>query len=128
LKLPRDVLDGLREHSLSERHGRALLRLPDAESQRMALCTIVDNGLSVAAAEAYIEDLLRSPVREADAKKPAPRRSLILKDVRVFLNSLNHSLALMKQGGIDAGVKREETEDALILTISIPKEKAAAPN
>jgi len=128
LRLPKDVLERLRAGQLGERHARALLRLPDAETQRMALCTIVDNGLSVAAAEAYVEDLLRSPVREADAKKPAPRRSLILKDVRVFLNSLNHSLALMKQGGIDAGVKREETEDALILTISIPKEKAAAPN
>ena len=125
LKLPGDVLDGLREHALSERHGRALLRLPDAESQRMALCHIVDNGLSVAAAEAYIDQLLRAGDREAEAKKAEPRRSLILKDVRVFLNSLNHSLALMKQGGIDAGVKREETDEALILTISIPKEKAA---
>ena len=61
-------------------------------------------------------------------EKPEPRRSLILKDVRVFLNSLNHSLAVMKQGGIDAGLRREETEDALILTISIPKEKAQAPS
>lgn len=128
LKLPRDVLDGLRENGLSERHGRALLRLPDAETQRTALCTIADNGLSVAAAEAYIEELLRSPARESGAKKPEPRRSLILKDVRVFLNSLNHSLAVMKQGGIEAGMKREETDEALILTISIPKEKAAQSN
>ena len=30
----------------------------------------------------------------------------------------------MKQGGIDAGVKREETEDSLILTISIPKNRS----
>lgn len=29
----------------------------------------------------------------------------------------------MKQGGIAAGLRREETEDALILTISIPKSK-----
>ena len=50
----------------------------------------------------------------------------MLKDVRIFLNSLSKSLDLMKQGGIDAGMKREETEDSLILTISIPKNKAAA--
>ncbi|MCR5575773.1 MAG: ParB/RepB/Spo0J family partition protein [Oscillospiraceae bacterium] len=127
LKLPRDVLDSLREHGLSERHGRALLRLSDAEAQRAALAYIIDNALSVAAAEAYIETLLTAPARERDAKKPEQRRSLILKDVRIFLNSLNHSLALMKQGGIDAGIKREETDDALILTISIPKERAAPP-
>ena len=127
LKLPRDVLETLRDRGLSERHGRALLRLSDSGAQRMALCYIADNGLSVAATEAYIEALLRAPAQERDAKKPEPRRSLILKDVRVFLNSLNHSLAVMKQGGIDAGLKREETDEALILTISIPKERAAAP-
>ena len=48
----------------------------------------------------------------------------MLKDVRVFLNSLSRSLELMKQGGIAAGMKREETEDSLILTISIPKNRA----
>lgn len=126
LKLPRDVLEGLREHGLSERHGRALLRLNDPDAQRMALSYIADNGLSVAAAETYVEQLLAGPVTEPKNEKPEPRRSLILKDVRVFLNSLNHSLAVMKQGGIDAGLRREETEDALILTISIPKEKPPA--
>ena len=30
----------------------------------------------------------------------------------------------MKQGGIDAGIQREDTEDSLILTISIPKKQA----
>ena len=34
----------------------------------------------------------------------------------------------MKQGGIDAGFTKEETEDSLILTISIPKEKRRAKN
>ena len=128
LKLPRDVLEGLRENGLSERHGRALLRLNGPDAQRMALAYIADNGLSVAAAEAYIEDLLTGSAPERKSEKTEPRRSLILKDVRVFLNSLNHSLAVMKQGGIDAGLRREETEDALILTISIPKEKAQTPS
>ena len=125
LKLPRDVLEGLRDRGLTERHGRALLRLSDPNAQRMALAYIADNALSVAAAESYIEALLSDPVQTGEGR-PEPRRSLILKDVRVFLNSLNHSLSVMKQGGIDAGLKREETEEALILTISIPKERAAA--
>ena len=125
LKLPRDVLEGLRDRGLTERHGRALLRLSDPNAQRMALAYIADNALSVASAESYIEALLSEPAQPGE-ERPEPRRSLILKDVRVFLNSLNHSLSVMKQGGIDAGLRREETEDALILTISIPKERAAA--
>ena len=119
LKLPPDVLENLRSYGLSERHGRALLRLPEPGSQRMALEYIAANDLTVAATEEYIEALLTAP--EDAQEKPEPRRTLILKDVRVFLNSLNRSLDLMKQGGIDAGVKRMETDDSLILTISIPK-------
>ena len=119
LKLPPDVLENLRSYGLSERHGRALLRLPEHGSQRMALEYIAANDLTVAATEEYIEALLTAP--EDAQEKPEPRRTLILKDVRVFLNSLNRSLDLMKQGGIDAGVKRMETDDSLILTISIPK-------
>lgn len=123
LKLPRDVLDGLRDNGLTERHGRALLRLQDADSQRMALAYIAANGLTVAAAEEYIEALLAEP--ETAASTPEPKRTMILKDVRIFINSLNRSLDLMKQSGIAAGMEREETEDSLILTISIPKSRAS---
>lgn len=122
LKLPGDVLDTLRKSGLSERHGRALLRLPDPDSQRAALAVILENDMTVAAADAYIDALL-SP-REEPAPPPEKkerRRSFILKDVRLFLNTVSRSIDMMKQGGIGADMKREETEDALILTISIPK-------
>ena len=125
LKLPRDVLENLRSYGLSERHGRALLRLTGPAEQRMALEYIAANSLTVAAAEEYVETLLNSPAEEPPSHTE-PRRTLVLKDVRVFLNSLNRSLELMKQGGIDAGVRREETEDSLVLTISIPKARAHA--
>ena len=125
LKLPGDVLENLRSYGLTERHGRALLRLTEPNAQRMALEYIASNSLTVAATEEYIEALLAAPAEE-EPNRPEPRRTLILKDVRVFLNSLNRSLELMKQGGIDAGVHREETEDSLILTISIPKSRAQA--
>ncbi len=123
LKLPREVLESLREHGLSERHGRALLRLPDAAAQKLALAYVLENDLTVAATESYVDTLL-SPPGEAPEEKREPRRSLVLKDVRIFLNSLTRNIDLMKQGGIDAGFTKEETEDSLILTISIPKGKA----
>ena len=126
LKLPPDVLEALRENGLTERHGRALLRLQRPEAQREALAYIIDNGLTVAATDAYVDALLSSPEPEppAEPEKPEHKRTFVLKDVRVFLNTLSRSIDLMKQGGIDAGVQRQETEDSLILTISIPKNKA----
>ena len=122
LKLPDDVLAALRDNGLTERHGRSLLRLPNAESRRAALAHIVQEGLNVAQTDRYVDSLLAP---EETAPKPGRRRSFILKDVRVFLNSLTHSLDVMKKGGIDAGFKKEETDDELIVTISIPKKRPA---
>ena len=120
LKLPEDVQEALRRNGLSERHGRALLRLPDEQRQRETLAVILEKDLTVAATESYIESLLKEP-EAAPPGPPARRRTFILKDVRLFLNSLSRSIDVMKQGGIDAGMRREETDEALILTISIPK-------
>ena len=130
LKLPSDVLESLRQNGLTERHGRALLRLPNPVAQRAALEYIVDNGLTVAATDAYIDALLSAPeeAEQKDEEKPEKRRTFVLKDVRVFLNTISHSLDLMKQGGIDAGIQREETDDSLILTISIPKARQPSQN
>lgn len=130
LKLPSDVLESLRQNGLTERHGRALLRLPNSVAQRAALEYIVDNGLTVAATDAYIDALLSAPeeAEQKDEEKPEKRRTFVLKDVRVFLNTLSRSIDLMKQGGIDAGIQREETDDSLILTISIPKARQPSQN
>lgn len=119
LRLPPDVLETLRAQGLSERHGRALLRLPTAMEQRSALDIIVEQQMNVAAAESYVASLLEPP------PPPEPRRKklFVLKDVRIFLNTLAHGLDVMKQGGINADVRREETDSELVLTISIPKKK-----
>ena len=124
LRLPEDVLNAMRNAGLTERHGRALLRLETPAEQRAALAYILSRDLNVAATDAYIDRLL-----EAKAAPESERqKTFILKDVRVFLNTISHSLDLMKQGGIDAGMQRQETDDALILTINIPKARRREPD
>lgn len=130
LRLPDDVQKALLENGLTERHGRALLRLPTTDKQRAALEYICQHDLTVAMTDAYIDALLNSPAEEEeDEKKEEPRRAFIMKDVKVFMNTILHGLDLMKQGGIDAGMQREETDEELILTIKIPKnrEQSAVP-
>ena len=128
LRLPPDVLERARESGLSERHARALLRLEGEEEQRMALDFIIDQRMTVAAAEEYI-DKLTQPVQEPDTSeedKPraSRRRSLfVMKDVRLFVNTLNKGLNVMRQGGIDADVSRSENERELVFTVRIPKVK-----
>lgn len=125
LRLGDEMLQTLRENELSERHGRALLRLPE-ELRQQALEHIIEKGLTVAATDEYIELLLTQPQEPSEEEKPQAKRSFILKDVRVFLNTLSRSIDLMKQGGIAAGMQRQETEDALIVTISIPKARQSS--
>lgn len=120
LKLPPDVLDGLLSAGLTERHGRALLRLPYDKQQRQALQYMAEHALTAAAADEYVDKLLSQPIESRE-----PRRTLVVKDVKLFLNTISRSLQVMKQGGIDAGMTREETDEALILTISIPKARSA---
>lgn len=119
LKLPEDVLDTLSSEHYSERHARALLRLPDAESQRETLRIMLDRHMTVAETERYIDTLLSQQTLEQKTK----RRTFLMKDVRLFLNSVTHNLDIMKQGGIHANMQTRETDEALILTISIPKNR-----
>ena len=123
LRLPEDVLNAMRNAGLTERHGRALLRLETPAEQRAALAYILSRDLNVAATDAYIERLLEAKT----APESEQQKTFILKDVRVFLNTISHSLDLMKQGGIDAGMHRQETDEALILTINIPKARRREP-
>ena len=125
LRLPDDVLARLRDGGYTERHARALLRLDTQEQQRQALDFIIDQRMNVAAAEEYIEKL----VNPAAPPEPAPRAPqkrksvFLMKDVRLFMNTLDRSLNMMRSGGIDAGLSREETDEELILTVRIPKGK-----
>lgn len=121
LRLPPDILQALRDNGLTERHARALLRIGSVSRQHSALEYIIDNSLTVAQTDEYIDSLLRSP--EPEEEKPEVKRTFVLKDVRVFLNTIARSIDMMKQGGIAAGMERTETEDSLILTISIPKSR-----
>ena len=117
LRLPGTVVELLQQGDLSERHARALLRLADEEEQLAAAKTIIARGLNVAQTEEYIELLLR----KIQVTPPHRRPTFILKDVRLFLNSLDRSLSLMRSAGVDAACGRQDTEDEILLTIRIPK-------
>ena len=119
LRHPPKVLAAIRQYGLSERHARALLKLPDEQSRLDAIAVIVQKELNVARTEQYIDRVLAGEVPEQE-----PRRGLgrfVLRDVRLFLNTVDHNLDLIKHAGIPANKTQEETEDEIVLTIRIPK-------
>ena len=104
------VLEALRAGNLTERHARALLKLPSEQEKLLAIQEIIAQGMGVARTERYIEELLSGrPKRQRGANLGA------------FLNSLDQSLAKMQQSGIAAISERRETESQIVLTITISK-------
>ena len=104
------VLRALRECELTERHARALLKLPSETRKIQAIGVISRQNMSVARAEQYIESLLEAPAQQQ------PRT-----DVGAFLNRVSQTLQRIQQCGIPAVSERRETDSQIILTITIPK-------
>ena len=110
LRHSQPVLEQLREHGLTERHARALLKLPTEADKLQAICHISQQNMSVARAEQYIETLLSCP-----AEKPQKA------DIGAFLKKVTQTLSRFQSNGIRAITERRETESQIVLTITIPK-------
>ena len=110
LKHSPQVLEALRAGGLTERHGRALLKLGTEQEKLTAIAHILRLKLGVAQTEKYIEQLL-------DAREPRKPKA----NVGAFLNNLNQSLAKIQLSGIPAVSERRETDSQIVLTITIPK-------
>ena len=109
----------LAENGLTERHARCLLRLEDEGERLTALRRAISKHWNVAQTEQYVERRLAA----LQSTPPTGRRTYIIKDVRLFLNSVDRGLRLIRDAGVDAKTEREETEDEIILTLRIPKQR-----
>lgn len=110
LKHSDPVLDALREAGLTERHARALLKLPTEGQKMEAIAVIRKMDLNVARAEQYIQSLLEQGPKQE--RQP---------NVTAFIRNLTQSLAKIQQGGVRAISERKETENEIILTLTFPK-------
>lgn len=118
LRLPESIRLTLEREQLTERHARTLLRLETAAQMEEALSRIIDENLNVAQSEKLIDQLLQKPVSEKKGKK-APIK--LFKDVRLFVNTLNHAVDTMKRAGISAASSRNETDEYIEYIVRIPK-------
>lgn len=110
LKHSDQVLDALREANLTERHGRALLKLTSEGQKLEVIRTIHQLDMNVAKTEQYIQSLL-------EEKTPKEKRP----NVSAFIRNLTHSLSKIQLSGIPAVSERKETENEIVLTITFPK-------
>ena len=124
LRLSPACMELLRHAELTERHARCLLRLEDEEQRLAAAQHMAEKGLNVAQSEQYVESLLQSLA----LTPPKGRKAYIIKDVRLFLNSVDRGLRLIREAGVGADCRREDSETEILLTIRIPKGQGKIPS
>lgn len=124
LKLPESVRQEISRDFFTERHARALLKLPDESHQLAAVHLIKDKEMTVRQAEEHIETTLANISREIAEATPKQRIIKIFKDIRIFINTIHNVVNEMRKAGLD--IKMNESTDADYITIhlQIPKKKS----
>ncbi len=117
LRLPAEVRRRLVEAKLTERHARALLRLEDRTLREAALTRMIEEKLTVAQSERLVEELLAGRARRRPARP-------LVRDVRVFFNTVNHALDIMRRGGIAVESDRRDSEEYIEYVVRIPRKEA----
>lgn len=121
LKLPEEVRSDILRFGLTERHARALLKLENEAQMKEALKEITEKQLNVSDTDRLVEQMTYRP----EKIKKAPIK--IFKDVRIFINTLNHAIDTMRKAGIEADSEKNETEEYIEYVVRIPKSKGSEP-
>lgn len=124
LKLPDSIIKTILENKLSERHARALLKLPDTKSQELVLKQVIKKDLNVKRTEEMIDKILISYTQEDKIDKQKDKRvKRYLKDIRLFTNTITQAVDIIQQSGVDAKYTMKEKPDEYEIKIKIPIKK-----
>ena len=107
-------------NGLTERHARAVLRLPEA-ARTPALEQMAAKGLNARQADELVAGLLAAP-----PKKRRPRRRIMVRDVRVFVNTIDRAVRLMVDAGVPAETTRTDGDGFIEYRVRIPASAALA--
>ncbi len=122
LKLEEPVKRMLLEYHFTERHARALLKLPDEESRLMMLQRMVREEMNVKRTEEAIQETLeemrRLSVQRAEQRDKRYVRS---SDFRLFTNTIKQSVEVIRRSGMDVLYEDRQEEDCCEIVIRIRK-------
>ncbi len=122
LKLPTEVKYLLIENNLTERHARALLKLKSAEDMIEVLKEVIKKDLNVRRTEVLVEKYLIK--KEENVKEKSNMRiKRIIKDIRVFTNSVINAVEIMNDSGVRTDFRMKEVETGYQIVIDIEADK-----
>jgi len=122
LKLPQDIQSLLVSEKLTERHGRALLKLPDDDLRREILNKTIEDNLNVNSTETLVEDILDDFTKEEEEEIEKPKQSIkSLINIRIYLNTLKKAFKAIRESGLEADYKEYDKDNHVEVVIKIPK-------
>ena len=122
LKLSDEVKAAMTEKRLSERHARALLKLTDDKQRLDAVERIAEKGLSVKETEQMVEKTLNKAYDERqDGAKPRPKLMRIVRDYRLFMNTINQGVNQLRESGMTVEVEQSDRADGVDIKISVTR-------
>ena len=121
LQFSEEVREAILAANLTERHARALLNLNEQGDEVLlkAVKEISEKEMNVSQTEKYIAQLIGKK-----EEKPKKKELFVVKDLKIFFNTIDKALETMKLSGIEAKTQMQEEEDEVVYTIRIPKESA----
>ncbi len=118
LALPPELRDKLTKAGLSERHARALLTAePDLRE------TLLERTIKGSLTAEQLESLIADGIREQKRRRSYRRRAAALSDVRLFFNTVEHAVEVMRLSGVAAETERRESGGYIEYVIRIPEKK-----
>jgi len=127
LRFSESERDAILKLALTERHARALLRLNEGELRSDAIQHVASHALNVAATEGYVDGLILkekmpAPEKEQENVVVTRKHKIVLKDLRLFYNSIDKAVDFVREAGIEISSKRNESTSSgqieLIITIT----------
>lgn len=125
LRLTYEEQEWISSAGLTERHARALLRLEDEELRREAMSKIISDNLNTQQTDTLISIMLNNCSK---AKNKPSISKVVIKDVRIFVNTINKAIDTMRLAGIDAQSDKTDTDNFIEYTIRIPKTQISHDN
>lgn len=121
LKLSPKVQKIIVENNLTERHARALLKLPSEEHQVAILEKVIKQELNVKRTEQLIEQMLVDITKEEIIKHKSNQKvKTYIRDMRLVTNTITEAVNLIQKAGIDAKYTMKEQADSYEIRIKIP--------
>ena len=127
LKLEDSVKKLLLEYHFTERHARALLKLPDEETRLFVLAQMVQEEMNVKKTEelveATLEEMRPRPVEKGEQREKRYVRS---SDFRLFTNTIKQSVEVIRRSGMDVVYEDKQDEEGCEIVIRIRRNGQAS--